>query len=192
MGLRASAFAVFKEIVQTAIVSLLIFVFVYVFLVQPHRVKGESMLPNYKDSELLLVEKVSYRIYKPSRGDVVVFRAPGEARVDFIKRIVGLPGDSVNISGGAVYINRNKLMEPYEAQQTQGDIELKLGQDEYFMLGDNRGGSTDSRIFGPVKKNAIEGKAWFVYWPVLKSEKTPGARFILRVDYGVPDSFYNQ
>lgn len=192
MDLKISAISVFKEIVQTAIVSLGIFFFVYVFLVQPHRVKGESMLPTYKDGELLLVEKISYRVYKPSRGDVVVFRAPGDANVDFIKRIVGLPGDTVEVAGGSIYINEKKLTEPYESHGTQGNIELTLGSDEYFVLGDNRGGSTDSRVFGPVKKSAIEGKAWFVYWPVLKNENIAGARFILRVDYGVPDSFYYQ
>lgn len=190
MDLKISAYSAFKEIVQTALVSLGIFFFVYVFLVQPHRVKGESMLPTYKDGELLLVEKVSYRIYKPSRGDVVVFKAPGEANVDFIKRIVGLPGDAVKIAGGSVYINEKKLTEPYEIQGTQGHVELTLRTDEYFVMGDNRGGSTDSRVFGAVKRSTIEGKAWFVYWPVLKSEKTLGARFILRVNYGVPDSFY--
>lgn len=181
-----------KEILQTALISLGIFLFVYVFLVQPHRVKGESMLPNFKDGELLLVEKVSYRIYKPSRGDVVVFKAPGSANVDFIKRVIGLPGETVKVENGSVYINEKKLEEPYEKQESRGNLELTLGNDNYFVLGDNRGGSTDSRVFGPIAKNTIEGKAWFVYWPILKSDKSEGARILLRANYGVPDSFYNR
>lgn len=181
-----------KEILQTAFISLGIFLFVYVFLVQPHRVKGESMLPDFKDGELLLVEKVSYRIYKPSRGDVVVFKAPTSTNVDFIKRIIGLPGDTVRVENGFVYINDKKLEEPYEKQETRGNLVLTLGNDSYFVLGDNRGGSTDSRVFGPIARSTIEGKAWFVYWPLLKSDKTEGARILLRVNYGVPDSFYNR
>lgn len=181
-----------KEILQTAFISLGIFLFVYVFLVQPHRVKGESMLPDFKDGELLLVEKVSYRIYKPSRGDVVVFKAPTSTNVDFIKRIIGLPGDTVRVENGFVYINDKKLEEPYEKQETRGNLVLTLGNDSYFVLGDNRGGSTDSRVFGPISRSTIEGKAWFVYWPLLKSDKTEGARILLRVNYGVPDSFYNR
>ncbi|MBI3341882.1 signal peptidase I [Candidatus Curtissbacteria bacterium] len=180
-----------KEIIQTAVVSLGIFFFVYVFLVQPHRVKGESMTPNFKDGELLLVEKVSYRIYKPSRGDVIVFKAPGSANVDFIKRVIGVPGENVKVENGTVYINDKKLNEPYEKQETRGDININLGNNQYFVLGDNRGGSSDSRVFGPIDRNTIEGKAWFVYWPLIKNNQSEGARILLRVDYGVPDSFYN-
>ena len=192
MDLKISAWRAFKEILQTALISPGIFFFVYVFLFQPHRVKGKSMLPTYKDGELLLVEKFSYRIYKPSRGDVIVFKAPGERNVDFIKRIIGLPGDSVKVSDESVLINGKKGNEPYEKQETLGSADLNLGSDDYFVLGDNRGGSTDSRVFGPIKRSSIEGKAWFVYWPIFKNERSEGARFILRVDYGVPDSFYYQ
>lgn len=189
MDLKSSAWKAVLEIFQTAIVSLLIFFFVYVFLVQPHRVKGASMLPNYKDGELVLVEKVSYKIYKPSRGDVIVFTAPGQ-KVSFIKRVIGLSGETVKLEDGKVYINNRILNESYESQDTIGKLELTLGSDEFFVLGDNRGESTDSRAFGSIKKDSIEGKAWFVYWPLFKSAKSEGARFILRVDYGVPDSFY--
>lgn len=178
------------EIIQTAIISLIIFGVVYIFLVQPHRVKGESMLPNYKDGELLLVEKVSYKIYKPSRGDVIVFKAPGQTKVDYIKRVIGLPGETVKVEDGKIYINGKRLNENYEKQETAGDEELTLGPDEYFVMGDNRGGSSDSRVFGPIKRDTIEGKAWFVYWPILKNQNSDGARVILRTNYGVPDSFY--
>ncbi len=179
-----------REILQTAAISLAIFFFVYVFLVQPHRVKGASMIPNYKDNELMLVEKVSYKVYKPSRGDVIVFQAPGQRKVSFIKRVIGLPGESIKIQNGNIYINGRKLNESYEPQRTDGNVNLTLGPDEFFVLGDNRVGSSDSRTFGPIKKDSIEGKAWFVYWPILKSDRSEGARIISRVDYGVPDSFY--
>lgn len=190
MDFKNAAWNTIKEVVQTAAVSLIIFLVVYIFLVQPHRVKGESMLPNFKDGELLLVEKVSYRVYPPSRGDVIVFKAPGAREVDFIKRIIGLPHETIKIDNGSVYINNKKLAEPYELQQTLGNTEVKLGDNEFFVLGDNRGGSTDSRVFGPIKKSTIEGKAWFVYWPIFKNARSEGARIILRVDYGVADSFY--
>lgn len=181
-----------KEIFQTAAVSLIIFFFIYIFIVQPHRVKGESMFPSFKDGELLLVEKVTYRVYAPSRGDVIVFRAPGSKDVDFIKRIVGLAGETIKVENGSVYINGIKLEEPYLSEVTLSNLEVNLGQDEYFVMGDNRDGSTDSRAFGPIKKKTIEGKAWFVYWPIFKNGISEGARILYRVNYGVPDSFYDR
>lgn len=191
MAFVENVFSTFKEIIQTALISLSIFFFVYLLLVQPHRVKGDSMLPNFHDGELLLTEKVTYRIYKPERGDVIVFRAP-KRNVDFIKRIVGLPGDMVEITDGAVFINEEKLIEPYETQKTQGTSTLVLGQDEYFVLGDNRGSSSDSRSFGPVRRNAIRGRVWLVYWPITESRVSSGARIVSGVDYGIPNTFYDR
>ncbi len=102
MQIQNGVVSTFKEIFQTALISLAIFLFVYIFLVQPHRVKGESMAPNFEDGELLLTEKVSYRFNEPKRGDIIVFQAPVGRNVDFIKRIIGLPGDIVAVRGGAV------------------------------------------------------------------------------------------
>jgi len=184
-------FSTFKEIVQTAFISLAIFFFVYIFLLQPHRVKGDSMLPNFHDGELLLTEKVTYRLYKPRRGDVIVFRAP-QRNVDFIKRIVGLPGNTVRIEDGTVFIDDERLAEPYETQKTQGSATVVLGQDEYFVLGDNRGSSSDSRSFGPIKRNAIKGKVSLVYWPIPQSAVSGGIRTVSGVDYGIPDTFYDR
>lgn len=180
-----------REIFQTALVSLLIFLFVYVFIAQPHRIRGDSMLPNFNNGELLLTEKVSYRVYKPVRGDVIVFRAPVSGKVDFIKRIIGLPGDIVRVEDGIVFINDLELVEPYETQLTRGKVEITLGENQYYVLGDNRGSSSDSRSFGPIETGAIRGRAWLVYWPI-KSERSQGARFISRVDYGIPDTFYDR
>lgn len=184
-------FSAFKEIVQTALISLAIFFFVYIILVQPHRVKGDSMLPNYHDGELLLTEKVTYRIYKPERGDVIVFRAP-QRNVDFIKRIIGLPGDTVRIEDGVVFINDEKLIEPYETQKTQGTTTVTLESTDYFVLGDNRGSSSDSRSFGPIRRNSIRGKVWLVYWPFVKGASSNGFRTISGVDYSIPDTFYDR
>lgn len=179
-----------KEIVQTALISLAIFFFVYIFLVQPHRVKGDSMLPNFKDGELLLTEKVTYRIYKPQRGDVIVFRAPS-ANVDYIKRIIGLPGETLRVEDGTVIVNDQKLVEPYETQKTQGNETVTLGKDQYFVLGDNRNASSDSRTFGPIAGNSIKGKVWLVYWPIVVSAKSNGFRMISTVHYTVADTLHN-
>ncbi|MBI3282706.1 signal peptidase I [Candidatus Curtissbacteria bacterium] len=184
-------FSIFKEIFQTALISLAIFFFVYILLVQPHRVKGDSMLPNFHDGELLLTEKVTYYIYKPRRGDVIVFKAP-QRNVDFIKRVVGLPGDTVKIEDGTVVINDERLKEPYETQKTQGSATVVLGPEEYFVLGDNRGSSSDSRSFGPIKRSAVKGRVWLVYWPIPQSGSSGGFRAVSGVDYGIPDAFYDR
>ena len=180
-----------KEIIQTALISLAIFFFVYIFLVQPHRVKGDSMMPNFLDGELLLTEKVSYRVTKPERGDVIVFRAP-DRNVDFIKRVVGVPQDIIKIEDGNVIVNGEKLNEPYETQKTQGSEEISLGNEEYFVLGDNRNASSDSRSFGPIKKDTIKGKVWLVYWPFMDTSSSNGLRIISGVNYGVSDTFYDR
>lgn len=189
MDFKRTAFSVIGEILQTILVSLAIFLFVYVFLVQPHRVKGESMIPNFHDGELLLTEKVTYRLYKPARGDVIVFKAPNSRNVDFIKRVIGLPGEQVRIENGSVFINGEKLDEPYETQQTSGTEEIAVGQDQYFVLGDNRNASSDSRSFGPISKQSIRGRTWLVYWPIWKRNNSGGFRLISKINYAIPNTF---
>ncbi len=183
MSVNEGVISTFKEIFQTALISLTIFLFVYIFLVQPHRVKGESMAPNFEDGELLLTEKVSYRFGKPKRGDVIVFEAPVGNKVDFIKRIIGTPGDTVAVKNGEVLINNVKLNEKYIKIETQGEEIKKLETDEYFVLGDNRGASSDSRVFGPIKKSVIRGRVWFVYWPIIKTAVYRGLRLISGINY---------
>lgn len=150
------------------------------------------MVPNFADGELLLTEKVTYRLYRPARGDVIVFKAPGPRNVDFIKRIIGLPGDNVKIENNAIYINGQKLQEPYETQQTQGSVNVTLGDTQYFVLGDNRGSSSDSRVFGPIERGSMRGRAWLVYFPIFKTNKSSGARIVSRVNYGIPDTLNNR
>ena len=187
MTLKEAIYTTVKEIVQTALISLGIFLFVYVFLIQPHKVQGVSMEPAFENAELLLTEKISYRVSRVQRGDVVVFAAPVDKKVDFIKRIIGLPGENIEIKDHRVYINGLKLDEPYISIPTTGDTNLTIGNDEFFVLGDNRGASSDSRSFGPIKRKSIKGKVWLVYWPIVKSQNFAGARIFSHVYYSIPD-----
>lgn len=179
-----------KEIFQTALISFGIFLFVYIFLVQPHRVQGISMQPNFENGELLLTEKISYRVSKPKRGEVVVFEAPIGRKADFIKRIIGLPGDTMKIENGEVVVNEIKLVENYINTKTEGKIETTLASDEYFVLGDNRSSSSDSRTFGSIKKESIKGKVLFVYWPIFKTGNFEGARLISAIQNSISDKLY--
>mgnify|MGYP001584872922 CR=1 FL=1 len=165
------------DILQTVVLALAIFLFVYLFLLQPHKIKGDSMLPNFQDGEFLLTEKVSYRFSQPKRGDIVVFAAPPNENEDFIKRIIALAGDRIVVKEGRIYINDFPLLESYLSENiaTEGSKFLENGEeylvkpDEYILLGDNRPRSSDSRTWGPVKRDKIVGKVWIVYWPIPKA-----------------------
>ena len=165
--------AAIVDILQTVVLAVAIFLVVYLFLFQPHQVKGDSMFPNMLDGEYLLTDKLSYRLGKPDRGDIVVFAAPPNPSEDYIKRIIGLPGESVLIRDGKVYINGSELRESYlpdslitsAGQSLSEGSEMVLADDEYFVLGDNRPNSSDSRRWGPVKRKKLVGRAWVVYWP---------------------------
>lgn len=170
-----SAFSFVLELVKIVIVSLAIIIPVRYFLIQPFYVKGASMEPNFLDQEYLIIDEISYRFENPQRGDVVVFRYPGDPRQYFIKRIIGLPGEKVEIKENQVCIYNEKWPEgkvidesDYLAigAKTPGNQSVRLKSDEYFILGDNRASSLDSRRFGPIKEDLIIGKAWFRGWPV--------------------------
>lgn len=168
--------AIVFDIIEAVVTAGAIFLFVYLLILQPHKIKGASMLPNFEDGELLLTDKISYRIGNPKRGDVVVFRAPPSKEDDFIKRIIGLPGETISIESGKVYIDGVPLEEDYippSIATLSGSFlsegkQIAIGTDEFFVLGDNRGHSSDSRSWGFIKKEDIVGKAWLVYWPVNK------------------------
>ena len=165
--------AFFLDIIETVVLALAIFVLVYLFLVQPHQVRGNSMFPNFHDGEYLLTNKFSYRLGEPKRGDVIVFKAPKNEEYDYIKRIVGAPGDKLTIKGGHIYLNGQLLEESYLPTDftTSGGSFLREGDEfiiptgEYLVLGDNRSHSSDSREWGDVPVENIIGKAWLRYWP---------------------------
>lgn len=163
----------FLDIIETFVIALAMFVLMYLFLFQPHQVKGNSMFPNFHDQEYLLTDKITYRLSKPKRGDVIVFKAPKNEEYDYIKRIVGLPGDTVKVENCHVFINNQSLEESYLTENVctsagrswQTGQSIILSEDEYFVVGDNRPYSSDSRDWGAVPEENIVGKAWFRYWP---------------------------
>lgn len=165
--------AFFLDILEVIVLAVAIFLFVYLLILQPHKIRGASMDPNFPDGEYLLTDKVSYRFGEPKRGDVIVFKAPPTPDEEFIKRIIGLPGDKVSVKNGKVYINEKLLEEQYldpSLYTSAGNFPVEDGtitvpQDEYFVLGDNRDHSSDSRAWGFVPKKKITGRAWLVYWP---------------------------
>jgi len=167
----------FLDFVETIVIALAIFVVVYRFLFQPHQVKGNSMFDNYHDGEYLLTDKISYRFKEAKRGDVVVFKAPRNEDYDYIKRLVGLPGDQVMIKENHVYVNGQLLDESGYLDLTivtrpgsysREGLTITVPQRAYFALGDNRDNSSDSRDWGPVPEENIVGKAWIRYWPLNK------------------------
>lgn len=171
------------DIIETIVVALAIFVVVYLFLFQPHQVKGKSMYPSFDDGEYILTDKISYRIGIPKRGDVIVFKAPTNEEVDYIKRIIGLPGDQVKIQNSGVFVNGTKIEEKYLGSDTitfagaflnEGAVVL-VPENKYFVMGDNRNHSSDSREWGFVKKDEIIGKAFFRYWPFTRFGVIPTA-----------------
>lgn len=165
--------AFFLDIIEVIVFAVAIFLFVYLLILQPHKIKGASMHPNFPDGEYLLTDKVSYRFGEPKRGDVIVFKAPVNEEEEFIKRIIGLPGEKISIKNSEVSINGTPLTESYIASEllTSGGNFLQEGSSvtvpggEYFVLGDNRPHSSDSRTWGFVAKKKITGRAWLIYWP---------------------------
>lgn len=164
----------FLDVLEVIVFAVGIFFFIYLLIMRPHKIKGQSMMPNFPDSEYLLTEKVSYYLRGPERGDVVVFTPPVSDTDEFIKRVIGLPGETIMVKDGHVYINDKLLNEPYlkDTVITSGgsfltdDKEYLIPDGKYFVLGDNRPNSSDSRYWGPITKSAMSGRAWIIYWPV--------------------------
>ena len=153
-----------RDIVISAAVSVLIITFLY----QPVRVEGTSMLPRLEDHDRLFINKFVYRISAIHRGDVVVFHYPRDPEKSYIKRVIALPGDRLAIERGRVWLNGKALSEEYvpdEFRDTRSMAEMVVPADTYFVMGDHRSISSDSREFGPVDRDLIYGKAVFVYWP---------------------------
>ena len=174
-----SVSGLFLDLIETVVIGLSLFLVVYLFFMQPHQVSGESMEPNFLSRDYVLTDKISYRLGEPQRGDVIVFHAPPRAQCpegtgcDYIKRIIALPGETVEVKNGKYYINGQLLEESYipDSKETlpnafvNGRV-ITLGPDEYFVSGDHRPNSSDSRAWGPITSKEIVGRAFFRYWPL--------------------------
>ncbi len=182
--------SLFLDLTETVVIGLSIFLVVYLFFMQPHQVNGQSMVPNFQSGEYVLTDKVSYRVGAPVRGDIIVFHAPEAAQCpagtgcDFIKRVLGLPGDTVEVTNDSIVVNGSPLPEPYIPEEYDTlpgaftkNRAVNLGPDEYFVVGDNRPYSSDSRAWGPITRGDIVGKAFFRYWPMDKMGKIVGVMY---------------
>ena len=156
----------FREVVTTIAPALLIAVIINLFLAQSTVVLGQSMEANLHSNQRIMIEKISYRLHQPQRGDVVVIDVPESSDIPLIKRIVGLPGERVEVRDGIVYIDGEALHEPYLTEGAHGTMAAQIVPALHvFVMGDNRDASNDSRYFGPVPMEQIVGRAWFSYWP---------------------------
>jgi len=166
------------DIIKFAVITLAIIIPIRMYVAQPFIVSGESMFPTFHDKEYLIVDEISYAFHTPARGDVVIFHYPDDPSKFFIKRIIGLPGETVTINNGEVYITKNgkktELIEPYLKQQTFKNVTTKLETDQYFAMGDNRAVSFDSRYWGPLNIKFIRGRALFRLFPPTKLSYLPG------------------
>lgn len=175
-------FQVFGEIIQVAIIAFIIVFPIRYFLFQPFLVQGNSMEPNFHQNDYLIVDEISYRFRQPKRGEVIVFKYPGNPKYRYIKRIIGLPGEEVIIEDGKVLINGQILDESeYLPQNTQtpGYFYGKLGANEYFVLGDNRNFSSDSRRWGPLPQKNIVGRVIFRLFPLRALAKIEAPNYSL-------------
>ncbi|MBE9509161.1 MAG: signal peptidase I [Chloroflexi bacterium] len=155
-----------RELAETIIPAVAIALVINLFLAQATQVLGQSMEPNLHTSQRVVVEKVTYRfLHGPRRGDIVVIDLPGQTEM-LIKRVMGLPGETIEVRGGEVYIDGEKVEEDWTTRQGGGNYGPKtIPPLHVFVMGDNRGASNDSRNFGPVHIDHIVGQAWFSYWP---------------------------
>ncbi|MEN6370740.1 MAG: signal peptidase I [Armatimonadota bacterium] len=152
---------------QSAVVTVVIFLFLVTFVVQGFAVSGSCMEPNLRTGERILGNKFIYRFKTPARGDIIVFSYPRDPRRAFIKRIVGLPGETIEIHRGQVFIDQRPLVEPYLIRTPHGDFgPEKIGKGNLFVMGDYRDNSRDSRDWGELPIKNIRAKAWLRYWPL--------------------------
>jgi signal peptidase I len=170
---RSTASSLFRELAEVVVLAVILY-FGISFAVQAVHVEGLSMWATLDDNDYLIANKVDYRLHNPQRGDIIILRPPTDNSKDFIKRVIALPGERLLIRSGVVYINQRKLDEPYlpeawiaytdwPSNNPNGQV---MGANQYFVMGDNRNRSQDSRIFGPITRDRIDGRAWFRIWPL--------------------------
>ncbi|PIT89421.1 MAG: signal peptidase I [Candidatus Levybacteria bacterium CG10_big_fil_rev_8_21_14_0_10_36_7] len=175
MPILRKIYSILVDLIETLVVAGAIFVVIYYFLFRPYQVNGESMFPTYHDGEYILTNLITLKIDDPKRGDVIVFQSPTNNEKDFIKRIIGQPGDTVKLQDGKVYVNDQELDESvylssdvrtYGGSFLADGTQVTVPTDNYFVLGDNRNFSSDSREWGFVSKGELIGKSLVVYWPI--------------------------
>lgn len=163
----ATGWSLVRELLETVILSLVIFLVIRQG-VQNYRIESHSMQPNFFEGQFVLVNKLAYKLGEPDRGDVVVFRNPGNENEDYIKRVVGKPGDTIQFADGEVYVNGEYLDEPFVNAPTLAPIQdpIVVSPDHLFVMGDNRPNSRDSRSFGLLDEDLLVGRAWVRVWPI--------------------------
>ncbi|MDA1316814.1 MAG: signal peptidase I [bacterium] len=178
------------EIMETIVFVGSLFIVVYLFVMQPNQIKGASMVPTFENGNYIFTSKVTYKMRKPIQGDIVVFHSIRNPDIEYIKRIIGLPGDTVLIENQEVYVNGNQLSENYISAKTtlipgsyvQEGVSLTVPEGHYFVLGDNRPRSSDSREFGPIEFESIIGQVFYRYFPIDKMGKVENQFIQARVD----------
>lgn len=173
---RGSGFVTFLvsffDFVKTIVLIVALAFAIRVFIIQPIIVDGESMEPTFQSKDYLITEKVSYHFRAPERGEVIIFTPPDRSSDNYIKRIIGLPGEQISIKNGSIYINNERLVESYLTDEEKTLVAQKegysttLGNDEYFVMGDNRSHSRDSREIGSIPKQNIVSRVWFRLLPI--------------------------
>jgi len=187
MNFIKRAIAAIFDFLQSVVVVMAVMVMIYLFIMSPQEISGQSMDPNFHNGEYILTNKIEYKIGDPKRGDIVIFKSPRNKEIDYIKRVIGLPGETIRLSNSTFFINGKKLDEPYLAPTvyTFGGSYLAENTDivvppgKYFVSGDNRPHSSDSREFGPIAKEDFIGKALLRYWPFSR------LGLITRPDYSI-------
>ena len=169
----------FWEIIRFTVIALAIVIPIRIFIAQPFIVSGESMFPTFNDGDYLIIDEISYRLGEPHRGDVIVFRYPLKPDRFFIKRIIALPNETISYSDDELVVTTEDDMEiiieePYASEFNQADFETTMAEDEYFVMGDNRGASSDSRVWGPLPKEYITGRALLRLLPTREIGALPG------------------
>ncbi|MBY0376714.1 signal peptidase I [Patescibacteria group bacterium] len=170
----------FWELLRFGVIALLVVLGVRTYIVQPFIVSGSSMVPTFKDGQYLIIDEISYKLSEPKRDDVIVFHYPKDPTKFFIKRIIGLPNETVDVKGNDVKITNNEhkdgftLKEPYVENISSSQTHLVLGENEYFVMGDNRPASSDSRYWGGVDKSLIVGRVLLRLWPMNSVDVWPG------------------
>ena len=164
--IRSLSKSVLREFVETVLFALLIYALIHTFLFQNYRVVGRSMDPTLENDQFLVVNRLGYRLHDPQRGDVIVFDDPRDDGRRLIKRVIGLPGELLEVKQGQVFINQLRLDEPYIVNPGRySQPPTPIPEDQYYVLGDNRNNSNDSHNWGTLPRQKIVGKAWLTYWP---------------------------